>query len=187
MNPHDEIRALLQAFQEGYLRRDLAQVETFMDLFTADAEAIGTNGIRPGEGEWYTGQEAVRALVAGDWQSWGDLRLDLENASIHPHENTGWVALLATVTQTIEAQQGYAAWLETVGKYIATSGPGAEEKVGEILRGGSNTLHELGRGESFTWPLRLTAVVVRQEQAWKFAQLHFSYPTTRFPDVRWFE
>jgi hypothetical protein len=27
-------------------------------------------------------------------------------------------------------------------------------------------------------------VVVRCEDVWRFAQMHFSYATTRFPDVR---
>jgi hypothetical protein len=60
----------------------------------------------------------------------------------------------------------------------------AEEKVHYILRGGTNTVYELRRGERFVWPLRLTAVVVRDGDAWRFAQLHFSFPTIYFPDVR---
>jgi hypothetical protein len=50
VNTRDRVQALLQAFQDGYTRRDLDQVGAFMALFTPDAEVIGTNGIRPGEG-----------------------------------------------------------------------------------------------------------------------------------------
>ena len=38
-----EITTLLQAFQEGYTRRDVSQVDAFMDLFTDDCEVIGIN------------------------------------------------------------------------------------------------------------------------------------------------
>ncbi len=49
-----EITTLLQAFQEGYTRRDASQVDAFMDLFTDHCEVIGANGIKPGVDEWYT-------------------------------------------------------------------------------------------------------------------------------------
>lgn len=47
MDPQQEIRALLRTFQDGYTRRDLSQVDAFMDLFTPDAEVIGTTGNSP--------------------------------------------------------------------------------------------------------------------------------------------
>jgi hypothetical protein len=47
-----------------------------------------------------------------------------------------------------------------------------------------NTVYELRRGQTFVWPLRLTAVVVREAGDWKFAQMNFSFPTVYFPDVR---
>jgi ketosteroid isomerase-like protein len=178
-----EIRALLQAFQEGYTRRDLAQVDAFMDLFTEDAEVIGTNGTQPGAGEWYTSRAAARELVHDDWAGWGDLRLDVAQASIHARGDTGWLAASATVTQTIGADN-YAQYLKFVKEYIETSPLPAEQKLHYILRGGTNTLYELRRGEIFVWPLRFTAVVVRETGQWKFAQMNFSFPTMYFPDVR---
>jgi hypothetical protein len=187
MRATQEIFTLLQAFQAGYTRRDLAQLDAFMTLFTPDAEVIGTNGVAPGAGEWYTSRAAARELVSGDWESWGDLRLDLDAASIHAHEAVGWVAAAATVTQHIGAEN-YAAFLERTREFIATSPLPAEQKLHYILRGGTNTLYELRRGTRFVWPLRFTAVVVRQPDArWQFAQVNFSFPTVYFPDVRMLE
>lgn len=65
-SPEQEIRLLLQTFQDGYTHRDLSQVDAFMQLFTADAEVIGTNGQRPGVDEWYTDRATARELVEGD-------------------------------------------------------------------------------------------------------------------------
>ena len=56
-----------------------------------------------------------------------------------------------------------------------------------ILRGGTNTVYELRRGEKFVWALRFTAVVIRDTNSWKFAQMNFSFPTIYFPDVRLME
>ena len=183
MNTKTEILNLLQTFQNGYTRRDLNQVDTFMELFTPEAEVIGTNGVKPGVDEWYTSRATARELVHGDWEGWGDFHLDLDSISIHSLGEVGWIASTATVTQTI-GEENYASYLNFVKEYLDRPGISAEQKLHYILRGGTNTLYELRRGEKFVWPLRFTAVVVRQPEGWKFAQMNFSFPTVYFPDVR---
>jgi ketosteroid isomerase-like protein len=183
MEPQQEIRALMQTFQDGYTRRDISQVDAFMDLFTPDVEIIGTNGVKPGVDEWYTSRDLARELVEGDWKGWGDLGLNLAEASVKVRGDVGWVALSATVSQTI-GSENYASYLEFVQKFIETSPLPAEQKLHFILRGGTNTIYELQRGEKFVWALRFTAVVVKESNKWKFAQVNFSFPTIYFPDVR---
>src|SRR5512139_1165928 len=117
MNSNNEIRSLMQAFQDGYTRRDVSQADAFMELFTEDAEVIGTNGVRPGTGEWYMDRASARELVAGDWEGWGDVRLDLDSLSIHSRGEVGWIAASATVTQII-GEENYASYLEFVKKYL---------------------------------------------------------------------
>jgi hypothetical protein len=175
MNPQDEIRLLLETFQEGYIRRDVTQVDPFMELFTSDAEVIGTNGVRPGVDEWYTDRASSRELVKGDWEGWGDLHLDLDSMSVHTRRNVGWVASPATVTKVI-GEENYTSYLEFVKNLIENAELSAEQKLLHILRGGTNTVYEL-----------FTAVVVREPQGWKFAQMNFSFPTVYFPDVRLME
>jgi ketosteroid isomerase-like protein len=183
MNSNDEIRALLQVFQDGYTRRDVSQTDAFMELFTEDAEVVGTNGVRPGMDEWYMDRASARELVAGDWEGWGDVRLDLNSMSIHSRGDVGWIAASATVTQII-GEENYQSYLDFVKNYLERTDLSAEKKLLYILRGGTNTVYELRRGEKFVWALRLTAVVVREADGWKFAQMNFSFPTVYFPDVR---
>jgi hypothetical protein len=186
MTTEQEIRSLLQTFQNGYTRRDLAQVDAFMELFTPEAEVIGTNGVKPGAGEWYINRADARKLVHGDWEGWGDFRLDLDYVSIRSLGEVGWIAATATVTQTI-GDENYASYLEYIKAYIDTPGLSAEQKLHNILRGGTNTVYELRRGEKFIWPIRFTAVVVHTPAGWRFSQMSFSFPTVYFPDVRLFE
>jgi SnoaL-like protein len=186
MSSQEDIRSLLKSFQDGYTRRDPSQVDSFMELFAPDAEVIGTNGIKPGEGEWYMDRTSARELVEGDWRGWGDLQLDLDSMSIHSHRDVGWIAASATVTQTIGAEN-YASYLEFVKKFLDDSKLSAEQKLLYILRGGTNTVYELRRGEKFVWALRFTAVLLCQPGGWKFAQMNFSFPTVYFPDVRFVE
>lgn len=180
-----EITKLLQEFQDGYTLRDTTKIDEFMHLFREDAEIIGTNGIRPGVDEWYTDRISARELVLGDWESWGDLKLDLSQASVKAVGTVGWVACPATVTQRI-GKENYEHYLEFIQDYIKTSPLSAEEKLRFILRGGTNTVYEISRGDNFVWALRLTATVVYDTNCWKFAQIHFSFPTIYFPDVRIF-
>ncbi len=154
-----------------------------MRLFTEDAEVIGTNGVRPGQGEWYMDRASARELVEGDWHGWGNVRLDLDSMSVHSRGDVGWIATYATVTQIIR-DENYQSYLDFVKRFLDESKLSAEQKLLYILRGGTNTVYELQRGEKFVWPLRFTAVVVREAGGWKFAQMNFSFPTVYFPDVR---
>jgi hypothetical protein len=134
--------------------------------------------------EWYVDRAGARGLVQGDWETWGDVWLDVAGAHIEVRGDVAWLATYCTVTKTIPAAENYESYLQRVKDVIDQAGLSAEEKLLDILRGGSNTLYELRRGEQFVWPLRFTAVLVRQDGAWLFQQMQFSFPTTRFPDER---
>jgi hypothetical protein len=180
------VRQVLQSFQDGYTRRDLDALPAFLDLFSSDPalEVVGTGGSLPGDDEWPIGRDAVRRLVENDWQSWGDLRLDVEGARIFVHGTAAWLATTATVYMHLPLDPGYQNFLGYIGSVLEKPDLTAHEKLLDILRGGTNTLYEFERGEDFTWALRFTAVLVLEGGQWRFHQLQFSYPTTRFPDVR---
>jgi hypothetical protein len=182
----DQVRFTLQQFQDGYTRRDVTTLDEFMRLFTDDTglEVIGTNGVKPGVDEWYVDKTGTRELVKGDWEGWGDLRLDVDGAHIQVRGEVAWLAVPGTVSMTIRAEENFQSYLQRIKDVIGQVGLSAEEKLLDILRGGSNTLYELRRGEQFVWPLRFTAVLVRQSDDWRFQQMQFSFPTTRFPDER---
>lgn len=185
LTPSEAVRQALQSFQDYYTSRDAALLEPFLELLADDdMEVIGTNGIRAGEQEWYLGKTAARELFLGDWQSWGDVRLDVSAANIRVNGGTAWLSASGTVNMTIPAERNYADFLASIQRTIDTDGASAEEKLLNILRGGSNTLYELRRGEQFIWPLRFTAVLTQQDEDWKFQHMQFSFPTIYFPDVR---
>jgi len=181
-----DVRRVLEAFQAGYDRRDTAQLDAFMQLFSEDAEleVIGTGALTPGVDEWCLGPQAVRELVEADWLTWGDLTLDLAGARIHSLGDTAWLATRATVSQRIATDQACGNLLAYIPDISAQPRP-AEEKLLRIMLACANTLYELRRGESFTWPLRFTALLTHEaDGAWRFRQMQFAYATTRWPDER---
>jgi len=74
------IREIVNRFRAGYLNRDPDALESFMDLFCDGGilEVIGTDAYIKGQGEWSRDKAALRRMIAGDWESWGNLRLDNE-------------------------------------------------------------------------------------------------------------
>jgi hypothetical protein len=186
--PVELVRQVLQRFQDYYTRREPVLLEPFLELLADDdLEVIGTNGTQPGEGEWYLNKDAARELFRSDWQSWGDLRLDVPGARIRINGKTAWLTATGTVSMNIPAEQNYQDFLTFIKQYMDSDQGSAEQKLLYILRGGSNTLFELRRGEHFVWRLRFTAVLTQQEGTWKFTQMQFSFPTVYFPDVRMLE
>lgn len=193
MNAQDiqAVRDTLKSFQDGYTRRDKAFLEDFRKLFVPedDLEVIGTGAIDPGDDEWCLGSDAASGLVQNDWEGWGDLALDVADARIHVEGNVAWLATTGTVTMDLDVTETYRDYLSYLSEVADDETIDPRTRLLEILRGGANTLFEAERGEMYIWPLRFTAVLVRRQgdngqPRWLFHQLQFSFPTTRYPDVR---
>lgn len=182
-----DVRATLQAFQEGYTHRDRAILDEFMHLFSADAtlEVIGTSAVSTSTDEWCIGRPAVRALVEADWQFWGNLALDITGARIHVQDRVAWLATTGTVTQTMPLTQTFA----NVANYLKRvmeqpAEVNVERELLLVIQGAAGTLANVHDGEHYVWPIRFTATLVQGETRWLFHQIHFSYATIHDPDVR---
>jgi len=185
----DQVRALFQRFQDGYTKRDVTELDAFMALFVAgdEIEVIGTNTVAPGQGEWCRGQEATRKLIKDDWTGWGDVVFDVQGAHITVNGDVAWLATTAKVTMTMSAENCYQGFLASAKGTLEKKKVDAREKLLDIVRLGTDILFELQEGDTFVWPIRFTAVTVREQHGWRFSQMQFSFPSTRFPDVRYTE
>ncbi len=182
-----EVRNVLHAFQTGYSKRDVKAVDTFLHLFVADeeAEVIGTSAVSTANEEWCLGQSAIRALIMADWEGWGDLALDVDAARIHVLGDVAWLSTMSTVSQTIPLEHTYEGMAHFLQRF-KQGRPEAEieEDLLNVILGAASALSAKRKGESYVWPLRFTATLVRQKEEWKFYQIHFSYPTIHLPQVR---
>ena len=180
------IQDLLQKFQDGYAQRDPARIDTFMDLVVTspDLEVIGTNAIKPDEGEWCRGPEAVRELILGDWEHWGDVVFDWDGATIFVRGEVAWMATTATVTDVITVDYKYDGFVGFAESVLEEKEMSAKEKLLDITRLGNNLIASLLWPDTYVWPFRLTGVAVKEDEQWRFHHLHFSFATTEAPDVR---
>ncbi len=190
------VREKLQEFQQGYTHRDVKKLDEFRKLFVPedDLEVIGTGAIEPGGDEWCLGLEAACNLVRNDWEGWGDLVLDVADARIHVLGEVAWLATTGTVSMKLDGTETYRDYLDYVKTTIENENQDARARLFDILRGATNTIFEVERGEQYIWPIRFTAVLVRRKTGdgngstesgrWLFHQMQFSFATTRFPDER---
>jgi hypothetical protein len=82
-----EVLTALHKFQDGYSKRDTAQVEPFMQsLYSKDNILI--LGTMPGE--IFSGYKRASQLVKSDWESWGDCRFAMDSANISSMGNVAW-------------------------------------------------------------------------------------------------
>ncbi len=188
-----EIKNILKVFQTGYTERDTSKVLDWCEkLFYDNIEIIGTYSIKSGSREWQSGMEnAVRAF-RGDWLGWGDLESNIEDANIGVDNDLAWISFEATIKRNPENSRGRTAdesfgnILKHISDEIVTKKDiPNKNKILEIGYYTSLLLYQYGLGEEFIWPIRISGVLQKKENEWKFRQMHFSHPNRGFPNVRY--
>jgi hypothetical protein len=182
----EQVRQALQKLQDGYLKRNPASLDYYMkELFPSDGHVtiIGTSGLLPEDTEWPRHSGGARKLLENDWRNWGDVYFNVAIAKIRVAGDVAWVESNGFVEKVMPDEQVCENHLKYV-KAVVDGDLSAKEKVAEIARGASNVVMELMIGERYVWPMRFSAVLQRSEGRWAFRLMHFSFPTTRFPDER---
>jgi len=87
----DEVLQLMQTYQDGYIKRDTALIDDFMELFTDDMVCMGV-----ASHEFFKGKKSLRKLTLWDWKKWFDLRIPLDKIDIRIEDNTAWFAVIGT-------------------------------------------------------------------------------------------
>lgn len=177
----NDIRKVLDKFQEGYTKRDVGILNEFMnELFVKDEDllVIGT-----GNDELCLSLEEVRGLVESDWLYWGNAKIFTENAMISSNGEAAWVAADAVLTKTMTGEEFMSGLINTITEDMKGDLPN-KAKLLHTLEGITHVLYHVNQGDNYIRPFRFTAVLVKREGAWKFKLIQFSHPTTTIPDVR---
>ena len=90
-----EVLAALRAFQEGYIRRDPKELDSFMyRLFPEndDILLLGTDA-----DEWVRGYRPVAEFIREDWLKWGDFRFAVDDSIVWSAGDVAWIASVGVV------------------------------------------------------------------------------------------
>lgn len=179
-----EIKETLKKFQDGYTKRNLKNADAFVDeLFLAgeDTLVLGT-----GTGELFLGSRQVKTLIRDDWQYWGDINIDWENAHIDSKGDAAWFATAGTLKYSFkDTPERYDSYVNFIKSKAVDIWLSTKQKLTFINWVLSLAFHQ--RGDSireYLWPLSLTGVLLKENNSWKIARLHFSIPGADFPDER---
>jgi hypothetical protein len=86
-----EVVQRLRALRDGYLKRDVSAIDGYMsDLFprTDGIQVFGADA-----NEWNRGFDAVSKFIRNDWANWGEVKLNVDEATVSAQGDTVWVAL----------------------------------------------------------------------------------------------
>jgi hypothetical protein len=184
-----DIWMMLRTFQQGYTDKDVTRIEPYMDaLFDEDVEVavIGT-----GNTELFATKEAVRELIEGDWQYWGDLSLSLEEATVREFERSSLVVVPGTLSYRFqEVEQTYDRYKEYMQEILA----GVDQsQLTSMIHGQSMVqyvldlfLHKRPETERYdSYPIGVVFFLNNTEQGPKIRALTFTNaPNGRYPDIR---
>lgn len=180
------IKRVLEKFQDGYTKRNVNEVDTFLDelfLLESDLLLIGTGAIDLNGYEFSKGPKGARNLVEEDWKYWGDMILDIDDALVSSVGDVAWVATTGIVEDIICPEAYFNYRIEQINK-ILQSDLSPELKSKEIVKDAAETILETARGDNYSWPFRFSAVLVKVDGKWLFHQIHFAYPRKGYPSER---
>jgi hypothetical protein len=90
-----DVIAALRAFQDGYVRRDPKDLDSFMHRVFPDNDDIlllGTDA-----DEWVRGRRAVAEFISEDWAKWGDFRFAVDDSIVWSAGDVAWIASVGVV------------------------------------------------------------------------------------------
>jgi hypothetical protein len=91
----EQVLQAMHAFQDGYTKRDVNNLEAFMRRHFMPRDhnlVLGTDG-----GEWARGHQEIAAFIRGDWAGWGDVRLDVNASTISAAGDVAWLVTTGDV------------------------------------------------------------------------------------------
>lgn len=181
MKKIEEVRDVLRKFQDAYSARDSRRLDETMSLFLAsdEIELIGVGAKERNGYEWFQGPAAIREIIAGDWEFWGDVMLDVEGAKININGETAWLTTTGTLTQTGQHDKAiveFAKMMRSMLEEVEDQEKNAEKMIMEATHYGLRRLREKSLGIGFKWPFTFTAILVFNELGWKFHTIHWAMP-----------
>lgn len=164
-----EIKTLLKSFETEIFGKGDISKELISKFFVMDNNPY----IIRTENQWCIGVDQIKEFLAvnNDYI----LSLDIEHAIVSKHGNVTWVTACGKLKQTITEEELYEKVSDELGN-LFQSNITSEEKLFAIHRSIAYTLKESAAGADYTYPIRITAVILKHMEKPVFQHIHFSFP-----------
>ena len=165
-----EVRSLLKSLETELVGQKNLSKELLSEYFTVDNIPY----IIAPDNKWSVGIEQIKDFFT---ESNGTtLSLDLEHTISSKHSEVTWVTLCGTLKKTLTEDEAYSQVLDEL-ESLLQANISSKEKLFAIHRSIAYTLKESATGQDYTCPIRLTAVVLKNQIGKPaFQHIHFSFP-----------
>lgn len=177
----EEVRKILQVFQNGYTKRDLNYVDEYMkEVFLCDEDlvVIGTDAE-----ELCLGSDATRGIVESDWKYWGNFKLNVEEATICVIGDVAYFTTKAILNRIVSNEK-ILQWISDSAKYTLKSEETPKHNLMQVLWDTLDFLYENEKGETYITPMRFSGVLVKKDGRWLIKHVQYSDYTDGMPGVR---
>ena len=180
-NQMEQVKDVLRHFQDLYLARDANRLDEALCLFAnrEDVEMIGIGARERGGPEWFRGMQQIREIIASDWQYWGEVHFDVPGASVSLNGDTAWLTASGELIQTVEHAEAVEQYLQQMREMLDAmhgSNSKADLVMMEVIHFGLRRLREWALGSGYAWPMVFSAVLVKEDENWRFHTLHWAMP-----------
>jgi len=178
----EEVRKILQVFQDGYTKRDISYVDEYMkEVFLLEEEqvVIGTDAE-----ELCIGPKAIRGIINSDWKFWGDFSMNVDGAFITVNGDVAYFSTKAMIKRIISKTK-ILEWVTNSSNYFFNGdGKNPKYKIMDMLCEILEFLQESERGEVFIAPMRFSGVLVKSEGKWLIHHAQYSDYIDKMPRAR---
>lgn len=177
----EEALRTLDILDKGYKEANAEGINEFFGRVFLDSPETYIIGTAPNE--FFKGKEAIKSQIISDWQNWGQLGLDVAKGIYTYRDNLCWFYVDGTVSMEVDVDVCMDELAQSAKDVLKAGNPDRQACL-SLVREMTATINEIAFGKVFEWPIRLTGVLVWDGATFKIAQLHYSFPTSQFPDER---
>jgi hypothetical protein len=173
-----QVRKVLQKFQDGYTIRDKSKLDEFMELFapTDEVELIGVGASERGGSEWFNERASIRDIIEGDWTYWGAVDIDVDGTRITVSGETAWFSTTGTLTSGDEYEDAFPFYLEQMRDLLMDEKKSLDDRLTDATHFGVRRLRDRMRGKGAKWPFVITGVLIKMDGGWGIHAIHWSFP-----------
>lgn len=186
---NNELKEILTVFNEGYIKRNINEIDSFMDKLFDKDESVTVIGTC--DNEWCIGYDEVRDIFLSDWEYWGDLRVKIDETIIMGLDDTAIIYTPGTVKYSFNSRsETYTRHLGYIKKYF-------NENSSECKKSNKAKLTEInwklchlltqrdGIQRDYLWDIRISFIIIKKENRWIIKHMQFSFPVVGYlPEVR---
>jgi len=173
----EKIMETLKAFEEGYAKRKVDEIDTFMNLFSKeeDVQMLGIGATEPGAYEWFKGREEIREIILSDWTYWGKVKFRFDLIQITEKNGVAWFSLPATLEQLDANDESWDFYASQMKELLEDESLSAHDRMFEAAHFGVRRVREKNLGAGYEFKMVISGVLLKEDK-WKFHTLHWSMP-----------